>query len=323
MSNDFDELPSQVTDRLGSPYVCETIALAPDDEGEVVATLVQLPAQQPTGRAVLHIHGFSDYFFQTEQAEWWSRQGYDFYALDLRKYGRSLGDHQTPNYVSELTTYFEELDAAWELITKRDGHEQVIMTAHSTGGLTTPLWAHVRQPTELIGMVLNSPWFDLQGSPLLRAVGTPVIKQLGVRYPRFHIKRHVSGIYARSLHRDHDGEWDFDLALRPLASFPVYAGWLRAIREGQAELHAGLSVPAPVLVLSSDQSHWTVQMTDQVHTSDVVLDVAQIRHWATAVGTDVTYKAITGARHDVLLSLPTVRTHAYEVITRWLEAWVA
>ena len=44
------------------------------------------------------------------------------------------------------------------------------------------------------------------------------------------IPREVSGGYARSLHRDYFGEWDFDLAWKPEASWPVYAGWIRAVR---------------------------------------------------------------------------------------------
>ena len=78
------------TDVLGAPYTARTLPLRPDDEGEVVATLVSRRAAQPTNRAVLHVHGFADYFFQTVAADWWVARGYDFYALDLRKYGRSL-----------------------------------------------------------------------------------------------------------------------------------------------------------------------------------------------------------------------------------------
>ena len=77
------------------------------------ATLVHRPAPEPTDRAVLHVHGFADYFFHTEYAEWWNARGHDFYALDLRKYGRSLREHQTPNYVEDLREYFPDLDAAW------------------------------------------------------------------------------------------------------------------------------------------------------------------------------------------------------------------
>ena len=98
------------TDVLGAPYTVETIDLGADSEGPVVATLVHRPSVSPTTRAVLHVHGFADYFFHTEYAEWWTSRGYDFYALDLRKYGRSIRSHQTPNYVGDLKEHFDEIE---------------------------------------------------------------------------------------------------------------------------------------------------------------------------------------------------------------------
>ena len=88
-------------DVLGPDYRVETISLPPDSEGAVVATLVSLEPEHPNGRAVLHVHGFADYFFHTEYARWWADRGYAFYALDLRKYGRGLREHHTPNKVAD------------------------------------------------------------------------------------------------------------------------------------------------------------------------------------------------------------------------------
>jgi alpha-beta hydrolase superfamily lysophospholipase len=311
-----------VTDVLGEPYLAETIPLPPDEEGEVVATLVKRPAAASTTKAVLHVHGFADYFFQTGYAEWWAERGYDFYALDLRKHGRSLRPHQTPNYVTDLRDYYPELDEAWRRVTERDRHTAVIISAHSTGGLESALWADDRRPAQLAGAVMNSPWLDLQGSQLLRVVGTPILKQLGARQPMREIKRHVTGFYTRSLHRDHEGEWEFDLVWKPIESFTVYAGWLRAVREGHARVHRGLELPCPVLVLSSGRSTLPEEMGEEVHGTDIVLDVAQIRRWATALGPHVTYVAVEGARHDVVLSREAPRRAAYDAIGTWLSAWV-
>ncbi|HET8660245.1 MAG TPA: alpha/beta hydrolase, partial [Micromonosporaceae bacterium] len=77
------------TDVLGAPYERHTIELGSDDEGAVVATLVRRRADAPTRRAVLYVHGFNDYFFQTHLADFYVARGWDFYALDLRKCGRS------------------------------------------------------------------------------------------------------------------------------------------------------------------------------------------------------------------------------------------
>jgi alpha-beta hydrolase superfamily lysophospholipase len=311
------------TDVLGDPFTAETIPFPDDHEGEVVATLVRLGAEQPTRRAVLHVHGFADYFFQVEYARWWAERGYDFYAVDLPKYGRSLLPHQTPNYTTDLADYFPVLDEVWRRI--RADHDSIVVTGHSTGGLTTPLWADARTPDGLAGLFLNSPWLDLQGPAAARILLTPVVKQLGRLQPMRIVPRAVSGLYARSLHRDHEGEWDFDLAWKPLESFSVYLGWLRAIRQGHAQLQAGLDVRVPVLVLSSDASGHPApdgEVDEVVHGTDIVLDVAQIRRWSTAVGRHVTYVAVPGAKHDVVLSRPEAREQAYAELDRWLGAYV-
>ena len=314
-------MPEIVTDVLGEPWTAETIHFPPDDEGPVVATLVHRPAESPSGRAVLHVHGFADYFFQTEYAGWWVDRGYDFYALDLRKYGRSLQPHQSPNFVTDLREYYPDLDSAWHRIRERDGHQHVVLSAHSTGGLTTSLWADERRP-ELAGAVFNSPWLDMHGSTLGRILTTAALQRIGQRTPRRVVPRKVTGFYTRSLHHEHEGEWVFDLAWKPVESFPVLAGWLLAIRRGHARLHAGLDLPCPVLVLSSDSSARPTEMGEDVHTHDIVLDVEQIRRWSIALGRHVTYVAVPDARHDVTLSLPGPRKRVYDELERWAGAYL-
>lgn len=309
------------SDVLGAPYTAETIDLPDDDEGPVQATLVHRAAAEKTGKAVLHVHGFADYFFQTGFAEFWVGRGYDFYALDLRKYGRSIRKHQTPNFVTDIRDYFAEIDEAWSRITDRDHHDHVVLTAHSTGGLTLPLWANDRRP-EPAGMVLNAPWFDLAGSAWMRTVGTHLVEQVGRRRPKRLIPRPVSGLYARSLHKDHEGEWDFNLEWKPINSWPVYAGWLAAIRRAHHELHRGIDVGCPALVLTSGSTSYPSTMGDDVHGHDIVLDVEQIRRWAPALGRHVTIAAVEGARHDVTLSREPARMRVYEEIERFLAAYV-
>jgi alpha-beta hydrolase superfamily lysophospholipase len=307
-------------DVLGDQYAARTLPLRPDDEGEVVATLVHRPAGEPNGRAVLHVHGFADYFFQTGAADFWCGRGYDFYALDLRKYGRSLLPHQTPNFVTDLGDYYEELDLAYAAVTER--HDQVVLSAHSTGGLTVPLWAADRGPA-VAGMVLNAPWLDMHGDLVTRYLAMPLLERVGAQRAHVLVPRKVSGIYARSLHREHEGEWDFDLAWKPLHSWPVYTGWIRAIRTGQARVAAGIEVPAPVLVLSSTRSSQPASIDDpDAFTTDIVLDVERIRRRAPLLGRHVTLAQVEGAMHDVTLSRPDVRKVVFDEIDRFLTAYV-
>jgi len=313
--------PGQVDDVLGPPYIAETIDFAEDEQGPIVTTLVARKSDEPTTKAVLYLHGFNDYFFNRGYADWWVERGYDFYAIDLRRYGRSLRPHQTPNFVTDIREYFDDVDAAWGRITERDGHDHVVATAHSTGGLTLALWADEGAP-HMKGVVLNSPWLDMRGSIWLRTAGTAMVRQLGGRQPMREIPREINTVYGESLHRDFHGEWEYDLEWKTLESWPVYAGWMRAIRNAHAEVHEGLDITCPVLVLSSGATIEAPTMSDEVHRNDIVLDVAQIRRWSTALGRHVTYIAIEGAMHDIFLSREVVRSRAYDELGRWLTAYV-
>jgi alpha-beta hydrolase superfamily lysophospholipase len=319
------DAPAYSTDVLGESYRAETLSMPDDAEGPVVATLVSRGADAPSRRAVLYVPGFCDYFFQTHVAEFCTSLGYDFYALDMRKYGRSLQPHQTPNFCRDLREYYAEFDESYRLISERDGHETVVVMAHSTGGLIAALWAHDRHECGMpvpAAYVLNSPWLDLQGSLLLRTVGTRAIDEIGARRPYQVIPRGVSGVYVESLHRDRRGEWDFRLDWKPAESFPVRAGWLRAVRRGHRRMHRGLDVGAPVLVLASARTTFTETWTDDVPSSDVVLDVEQIARWSHRLGPLVTIARLDGARHDVYLSEKAVRDEAFTLTARWLHAAV-
>jgi alpha-beta hydrolase superfamily lysophospholipase len=57
---------------------------------EVIATLISSNRNLGDRRSVLYLHGYNDYFFHTHVAEKFNENNFDFYALDLRKYGRSL-----------------------------------------------------------------------------------------------------------------------------------------------------------------------------------------------------------------------------------------
>ena len=308
------------TDVLDAPYTAETLVLRPDFEGEVVATLVHRSAATPNGRAVLHVHGFADYFFQTAAADFWVERGYDFYALDLRKYGRSLRPHQTPNYAGDLREYYEELDLAFEQVSRT--HDHVVFSAHSTGGLTVPLWLHDRHHAAA-GVFLNAPWIDMHGDAFTRLVAMPVIHRLGARQPMRVIPREVDGTYAKSLHSDYFGEWDFDLDWKPLKSWPAYAGWIRAVRLGQARLARGLDIDAPVLMVSSTRSgHPTSQDDPDLTSTDTVLDVERMRRRAAVLSRHVTIAQVEGALHDVTLSPEPVRSRVFDEVGRWLSAYV-
>ncbi|MFD1824512.1 alpha/beta hydrolase [Mumia zhuanghuii] len=314
-------------DVLGPGYEQHRIDLGedPDGEGRIDATLVRrVPHadETPTG-SVLYVHGFSDYFFQTELADFFAARGFAFYALDLRKCGRSLQPGHTAHFVSDLALYDAELERALAIVRAEQAGD-VVLAAHSTGGLILPLWLDRRRtPGErgdgVAGLILNSPWFDLQGAPYLRSVGTEVVKLVGRVKPTTVIKLPPGDAYGASLASSHFGEWEFNTAWKPISGFPVTFGWLRAIRLAHARFHRGLDIGVPALVLRSTRSHVASDYSDAVDSADAVLDVRQIARWSGCLGGDTHVVPIEGARHDVFLSTEGPRKRAYEVVDTWLR----
>jgi len=324
-------------DTLGGSWLARTLRLRPDEEGEVVATLVADGARPRTERAVLYVHGYVDYFFQTHMADVLADHGYTFYALDLRRYGRSLRPHQTPNYVTRLSDYAEELDTAAQIVRDELGHEELVVLGHSTGGLVTALWADARtragaesatststststtSAVQIDALVLNSPWLDLNEPWFSRVVATRLIDVLGPLAPRTP----VGGLgphYGRALHKDTGGEWDYDLTLKPHEGFPARAGWLRAVRRGHAQVAQGLDIRCPVLVLTPDASGDPKRWHDAILTTDSVLDVQQTARLAPGLGRDVTLVTVPDAAHDLSLSPEPARSRFFDEVTSWLAS---
>jgi alpha-beta hydrolase superfamily lysophospholipase len=313
----------EIDDVLGLPYERHIIDLGSDDEGPVVATLIRRRGQAPSRRAVLYVHGFVDYFFQTHLADFFVERGWDFYAIDLRKYGRSLRQYQTPNFCRSLAEYFPELDEAARIVREDDGHDQMLVAGHSTGGLIISLWAHARSGQGIIdGLFLNSPFFDINASWLMRRPVTAAIGSFSRRFPYGVVPLSTLGLYGQSLHSDHRGEWTYQLAWKPVQGFPIRAGWLEAIRRGQRRLRAGLAIDAPVLVACSTRTFRGKAWTEDVRVTDSVLDVEHIVRWAPRLGTRVTIARFDGGMHDLTLSGKDVRAEVFRELARWVDAFV-
>jgi alpha-beta hydrolase superfamily lysophospholipase len=313
-------------DILGDGYAQTVLEVGadPDGEGQIDAVLVRRePGDGEVAQgAVLYVHGFTDYFFQTGLADFFAQRGLAFYALDHRKSGRARRPGHTAHYVSDLALYDDELERALAIIADAHPGLPVVLAAHSTGGLIVPLWLDRRRAAGRVapvaGLVLNSPWFDLQGKPALRGPVTQVLRVLAKAQPLRVIKG-MPGVYGRTLHTSGTGEWDFDLALKPLDGFPVTMGWLNAVRRGHARLHRGLDVGVPSLVLRSTTSDFSGRYTDLSDNADTVLDVTQIARWAGCLGGETTVAPIEGARHDAFLSVAASRERAYAAVDAWLR----
>ncbi|HEU5485740.1 MAG TPA: alpha/beta hydrolase [Microlunatus sp.] len=290
------------------------------EDVELVATLVRRAGGERSDHAVLYLHGWNDYFFQTHLADVLSAAGFAFYALDLRRYGRSLRLGQLRGFIADLAEYDAELSSAADLIATE--HRHLTLLGHSTGGLTATLWA-AEHAERVSGLMLNSPWLDLQGSAMVRALGAPVIDALGGNRPSTVLPLPDSGFYARTIHHLQEGEWEYDTDLKSSPSPAIRVGWLRAILQGHQKIAAGLGLPMPVLVMTSARTDFARRWHDGLHAADTVLDVEQIARRATRLGRHVTIVKFTDGLHDLFLSKPDVREQVFAEMVRWSGAYLS
>lgn len=307
-------------------YWQHTIELGrdPDGEGDIVATLVRRGDAAPTEHAVLAVHGYTDYFFNTALADHFADRGFAFFALDLRKCGRSRRDGQTPHFTTDLACYDAELGQALAIIGEQTN--RVLVYGHSTGGLIVSLWLdrlRRRRTRGVGGLVLNSPLLDLPGPAVLRWPPTSALIATLARVAGLRVARAPGeGGYGASLHRDYHGEFDYDLQWKPVGGFPITFGWLHAVRRAQKRLHRGLDVGVPNLILRSDHSVTETADALALQCGDAVLDVAQIARWAGCIGNHTTVVPVEDAKHDVFLSMPQPRQTAYRQLDLWLDNYL-
>lgn len=329
-----------IRDVLGDEFQQLTLDLGTDEQGPVVATLVRaLPAEPDLwnrirgrwplldGVDVLYVHGWSDYFFQKRLARFWTSRGARFFALDLRKYGRSLRDGQTPGYVADLATYDEDIGAALEAMGRGSGgtetSRRLVLLGHSTGGLTLSLWAS-RHPGAADAVILNSPWLEFQFAPARAAIAPMVELQARIR-PMEAAPQVDLGFYTRAQQEvaDPDDPMEVNALWRPAQTMAVYAGWLHAILSGHKTVAAGLSITAPVCVLLSARFAPPTRWSEELTSADSVLVVDDIARAALRLGASVTVERIDGALHDVFLSRHDAREDAYRRLERWVTGWRA
>lgn len=306
-------------DILQEHFEQQTLLLKKDYEGKAVSTLIRRISENNSNKAVLYIHGFNDYFFQKEMAFQFNEQGYNFYALDLRKYGRSYLNHQKLNDIRNLKDYFEEIFKALFII-KEERNRHIYLMGHSTGGLILTLFAKRYTKKELFcGLILNSPFFEFNQPYFIKSL-IPLSAWLGKFLPRIKVSGGCfSQEYGKYLHESFEGEWDYNLEWKPNIPPKVNLGWIRAIWEGQKKLKRHFKIYEPILLLHSQKSVTNLNDKNQIQTRDAILNIDDIKQIASNIHGDREIVSIKDGIHDLILSKQDVRTYVYLIIFDWLK----
>lgn len=290
-------------------------------DGPCRSTIVRKRCVEPSQKAYLYIHGFNDYFFQSEMGERFVDSGYNFYAVDLRRYGRSKEPWQYPYNVRKLEEYFADIDSALSQI-RRDGNRDITLSGHSTGGLTVSLYAALHgEECPVDRVVTDSPFLEWNFSSFRRNFLIPVVSFAApLAYDKKIKQSHCDG-YAYSLLRDHHGEWVYNTDWKMIYSPPVTMGWVRAIERGQGKLLKNAKrISVPLLVMHSSRRIDGCDWTPEFQTGDAVLDPQMIAERGRRLGADVHVVRIDSGLHDLILSEPSPRENAYSTIFSFIKS---
>lgn len=302
---------------LDTDFTFKTLQLTPDYEEEVTATLISSNRNLGTRKSVLYLHGYNDYFFHPHLAEKFNDNSIDFYALDLRKYGRSLLEHQHPNYCKNIEEYFEEISIAINEIHNLS-KKPIYLFGHSTGGLIASSYMNNGiERNKIDALILNSPFFDLYQSEFEKFISYWGSKIISTIAPYAKIEDALATVYAQSLHKNFYGEWDFNLNWKPIEGFPTYFKWVVAIVNGQKKL-AHSNIKVPILIMHSSASKKMSIFSKEAMSRDTVLNIEDIKSVGATLGVNVTLLQIDNALHDIFLSSKTVRDSAFDKMLSWL-----
>ena len=304
---------------LKKDFTHQILELKDDYEGKVIAVLTSCNYNTGDRESVIYIHGYIDYFFHPHVAEKFIENGFDFYALDLRKYGRSWLPHQRENYCKSITEYFEEITLAINQVYGKSS-SSIYLLGHSTGGLTASNYANFGEHKDKIsGLILNSPFLDFYDNEFRKNATLAACNVMCLFYDYGYMINMLSPVYVQSIHKNFKGEWDFNLKWKYTQGFPTYFKWVLAVDEGHEKLRKFSKLQIPVLILHSSASAKPFSFSEEAMRKDIILDVEDIKERGAKLGNDVTLLEIQNAIHDVFLSKKEVRERAFEGMFDWLK----
>jgi alpha-beta hydrolase superfamily lysophospholipase len=132
---------------------CELVQPGPVAGSGHTAAMFRRGSVQPSRRAVLYVHAFSDPAVSPELVSWYTERAFQFYLAEVRLPARQALPGQRARSVRPV---FADLDAAFGYLREAEGMDTIVVTARGRGACAAALWAQARQP-DADALILHAP----------------------------------------------------------------------------------------------------------------------------------------------------------------------
>ncbi len=244
-------------------------------------------------------HGYGEHAGRYEEtAKRWQAKGIASVAADWRGHGKSPG---TRGHVERFTDYHRDADALVEHA--KSFGAPVAVVGHSMGGLLAAHWLLSGRGSELVGVVLSSPYLGLAVE--VGAVKSGLGKMMSNIVPAF---AQPSGLKGADVCRDPELAALYDKD--PLNNKKATARWFTESNAAIESVHrrAG-QLTTPLLLLYGGE--------DKVAKAD-----ATDRFAAALTGDNKTCERLPGLYHEILNEPPEQRHAIMDRMADWLLARV-
>jgi alpha-beta hydrolase superfamily lysophospholipase len=266
-------------------------------------------------KTILWIPGFNDYYYHFFIGEKFLKEGYDIYAITLRRYEEN---NLTPFYTNDLSEYIKDINNLLPYILK-EKYEKILFYGHSTGALVSILYCNEGLYKKKInGLILNSPFFEFNLDIISLLYIKYIVYYLAYYFPTFLLRK-----YDEKVKNSLTSEIIKRFYINPNKKFTclpqVYFGWTRTIILNQTKIQKGeVKLKIPILILHSNNSIYP-SINKTTENGDDTLNIDDIIKYSTYIGNNVKRISIENAIHDVFCSTEIPRNIAIDKMFDWLN----
>src|SRR5699024_3201815 len=167
--------------------------------------------------------------------------------------------------------------------------------------------------------VLNAPWLELQGNTWLRGFANTIADPIWRSAPERKLLLPKFDYFYQSLSNNAYGEWVLHPLWHPRYSFDIHGGWLAAVLAGHAQVHDGLDIDTPVLVMTSADSYLATKYSARMKVIDTLIYVHATAQRSMRLDNHVMLHKTPTTLHELYATPQAVLNQALDSTFAWLD----